>query len=112
MIRSKIRFGVNYGSPVEKVKDIVLKVAHAHKNVLTDNKSQRPVAFFEDFGDSGLIFELNYWIVVRHPIDLKRVASELRFAINRTFIEEGITIPFSQRDLHIKEPVKVEIKQG
>ncbi len=108
VIRSKIKVGVKYGSPVEKVKDLILKVANDHESVLTYNKNQSPIVFFDDFGDSGLIFELNYWIAVSRPIDLKRVASDLRFAINRVFKEENITIPFIQRDLHIKEPVKVE----
>ena len=109
VIRSRIKVGVRYGSPIEKVRELLLKVANDHKNVLTYNKDQNPIVFFEDFGDSGLIFELNYWITVNRPIDLKRVASDLRFEIDKIFREEAITIPFSQRDIHIKEPVKVEI---
>ena len=108
VIRSKIKVSVSYGSPVQKVRDLLLKAAHDHKNVLTYDKNQSPIVFFDDFGDSGLIFELNYWIVVRRPIDLKKIASDLRFEIKRLFKEEGIHIPFSQRDIHIKEPVRVE----
>lgn len=109
VIRSKIKLGVSYGSPVEKVREILLKVAQAHKSVLTYDKDQSPVVFFDDFGDSGLIFELNYWIAVSRPMDLKIISSDLRFEINKLFKEKGITIPFSQRDLHIKEPVQVEL---
>ena len=108
VIRSKIRLSVSYVSPVEKVRDLLLKAAHEHKSVLTYNKNQSPIVFFDDFGDSGLIFELNYWIAVERPIDIKRVSSDLRFEIKKLFEKEGIVIPFSQRDIHIKEPVKVE----
>ena len=83
-----------------------------HPSVLTYNKNQSPVVFFDDFGDSGLIFELNYWIAVERPIDLKRVSSDLRFEINKLFKAEGIQIPFSQRDVHIKEPLKLEWEKG
>lgn len=108
VIRSTIKVGVSYSSPVEKVRDILLKAAHDHKSVLTYNKNQTPIVFFTDFGDSSLVFELNYWIAIERIIDIKRVASDLRFKIKELFIEEGIQIPFPQRDLHIKEPVKVE----
>lgn len=111
VIRSKIKVAVSYGSPVEKVRDLLLKAARDHKSVLTYNKNQSPIVFFVDFGDSGLIFELNYWIAVSLPIEIKRVASDLRFEINRLFKEEGITIPFAQRDIHVKEPIKVELKK-
>ena len=112
VIRSTIRLAVSYGSPVEKVRELLLKAAHDHPSVLTYNKKQSPIVFFSDFGDSGLIFELSYWIAVERPIDIKRVSSDLRFAIKKLFKEEGIQIPFSQRDLHIKEPVQVEWKKN
>ena len=108
VIRSTVKLSVSYGSPVVKVKELLLKAAHDHKNVLTYNKDQSPIVFFTDFGDSGLIFELSYWIAVNRPIDIKKVASDLRFEIKKVFKAEDIQIPFSQRDLHIKEPVKVE----
>ena len=108
VIRSTLKVSVSYGSPVEKVKEILLKTAHDHKSVLTYNKDQSPIVFFSDFGDSGLHFELSYWIAMTRPLDLKKVASELRFELYRLCKEEGIQIPFPQRDIHIKEPVKVD----
>lgn len=109
VIRSKIKVGVSYDSPVEKVRDLLLQSAQNHKSVLTYNKQQSPIVFFDDFGDSGLIFELNYWIAIDRPIDIKIVASELRFEIKKLFQQEGIVIPYPQQDLHVKEPVRVEI---
>ena len=70
VIRSKIKVGVSYASLPEKVRDILLKAAQDHPRVLTYNKNQSPVVFFKDFGDSGLIFDLNYWIAVKRPIDI------------------------------------------
>ena len=108
VIRSTLNLSVSYGSPVEKVRDILLKAANDHKSILTYNKDQSPIVLFSDFGNSGLHFELYYWIAINHPLDLKKVGSELRFEINKLFKEEGIKIPFPQRDIHVKEPIKVD----
>ena len=107
VIRAELKVGVKYGSPVEKVKELLLRAANDNKQILTYNKNQIPRVFFEDFGDSALIFRLSYWIAVHNPLDIRQVASDLRFEINKLFKEEKITIPFSQRDLHIKEPLQV-----
>ena len=108
VIRSTVQVGVAYGSDVEKVKEILLKVAHDHKSVLTYDKNQQPIVFFSDFGDSALMFELIYWIAMQKPIELKKVASDLRFEINKAFQKEGVTIPFKQVDLHVKEPLEIK----
>ena len=100
--------GVEYGSPVGKVRELLLKAANDNKQILSYNKNQIPIVFFEDFGDSALIFRLSYWIAVHTPLDIKQVSSDLRFEINKLFKDENIIIPFNQSDLHIKEPLKVQ----
>ena len=112
VIRSKIKVSVSYSSSVEQVRDILLKSAHSHEKILTYDKNQSPVVFFKDFGDSGLIFELNYWMAVNHPLEMQKMASSLRFEIRKRFQEEGVQIPFPQRDIHIKEPVSVSVKKS
>lgn len=108
VIRSTLKVAVDYSSDVEKVKEILLKAANDHEKVLTYNKNQIPIVFFSDFGDSGLLFELSYWIVVYRPLEIKKVASELRFEIKKIFREEGVNIPFNQTDIHVKEPIRIE----
>jgi len=54
-----------------------------------------------NFGDSGIELELRIWI--QDPENgLGGVRSEVNLAIWRGFKEAGITIPFPQRDIHIK----------
>ena len=56
---------------------------------------------FMDFGDSALAFELRCFVAdVGRRL---RATSELRFAIDKAFRDAGISIPFPQRDLHIKD---------
>ena len=109
VIRSEIAVGVVYGSPLDKVKKVLLSVAEEHEKVLTYNKNQRPIVFFSDFGENSLQFQLSYWIAVDSIVDIRRVASELRFKIDEEFKKEGIVFAFPQRDLHIRQPVNVEI---
>lgn len=86
--------GVAYGSPVERVRDVLFGVTSAHPEVLTDDDS-KPMILFDEFGDSALLFRTVVFVT-----DVKerfRIASELRYAIDAAFRREGVTIPFPQR---------------
>ena len=72
-------------------------MATEHADVLAD---PAPAVRFLDFGSSSLDFALLVWIT-DPPEDL-RIASDLRFAIDQAFRAADITIPFPQRDLHLK----------
>lgn len=97
--RLLIHVGVAYGSDVEKVREILQRVASEHPEVITDGRAPAPRALFMEFGDSSLNFELRVRI---QRIERRfSVLSDLNFAIDRAFREEGIRIPFPQRDLHV-----------
>jgi len=57
------------------------------------------VVFFDDFGDSALVFEVHFW--VNDTWQVETVLSDVRFTINQYFNENGIQIPFPQRDVHM-----------
>jgi small-conductance mechanosensitive channel len=101
--RFKVSVGVAYGSDVEKVRDVLVACAVEHKDCITseDMKSYYPFARFVNFGDSSLDFELYFWST--NIFYVESTKSDLRFMINNRFKESGITIPFPQRDVHIKE---------
>lgn len=97
--RARIPVGVAYGSDAEKVKEILLKVAADHPDVLTDGPVPQPFVLFRGFGDSSMDFELRCHI---GNIDKRlRVISDINFAIDKAFRDNGIVIPFPQRDVHI-----------
>lgn len=99
--RFKISVGVAYGSDVELVKKLLIENAWKHSKVITNPS---PEVFFKDFGESSLDFELAFWS--NHIFPIEMVKSELRFMISQAFNENGITIPFPQRDLHIIKPTE------
>jgi len=94
--RESIKIGVAYGSDVDLIRDILEKVAGSQQGVL---KKPKPFVLFDDFGDSALLFSLNYYITDSFS-DPKR-KSDMRYSIDKKFRESNISIPFPQRDIHI-----------
>jgi small-conductance mechanosensitive channel len=88
--------GVAYGTPLEDVLEVLLKVAREHAEILDD---PAPSAIFIGFGESSINFELRAWIA--KVDDRLRIRSELGLAIDKSFRAVGIVIPFPQRDLHL-----------
>ncbi len=97
-IRIHVPVGVSYDSDPEVVARILIETALANTHVL---KSPSPDVIFTGFGESSLDFALRAWTItqVRTPPVLR---SQLYYAIFAAFRSEGITIPFPQRDLHLR----------
>jgi MscS family membrane protein len=94
--RVRIRIGVAYGSDIEIVEKTLTEIASENENIL---KEPEPRARFREFGESSLNFELLCWI--KEPALRGLTVHELNKAIYKKFNEEGIKIPFPQRDIHI-----------
>jgi small-conductance mechanosensitive channel len=95
--RIVLTVGVAYGSSLDKVLEILMRVAKEHPDILNDPEAS---AIFTGFGESSIDFELRVWIA---DIGKRlKVKSEMGQAVDRYFREEGITIPFPQRDLHLR----------
>ena len=94
--REKIVIGVAYGSDVALVTKILESIAREHLGVL---KNPKAFVRFDDFGDSALMFSLNFY--TDDSFHDPRIKSEMRYKIDAKFRENGISIPFPQRDVHI-----------
>jgi len=94
--REFVGVGVAYGSDTEKVKKLLLESVDKQKGIL---KSPKPFVLFEDFGDSALLFSVQFFIIdtFNSPV----VKSEIRFRIDGLFRDNNISIPFPQRDVHL-----------
>jgi len=97
-IRTSVRVGVMYGSPVRKVAQLIEQATREQEDVLDD---PAPKILFEDFGDSALVFDVFFFTLLRPGGDLRRLRSEIRFRIDELFRENGIVIAFPQRDVHV-----------
>jgi len=99
--REKIVVGVAYGSDTRKVEELLLECANKHSSVL---KNPKAFVTFEDFGDSALIFHLNFFI--NNSFRSPKMMSDIRFHIDELFRQNDITIPFPQRDVHFYPTTK------
>jgi len=91
-----VRVGVAYGSDTDQVESILRQAALDQPEV---NEHDPIVVVFDDFGDSALEFDLRCFVT--HPWQRDRIASDIRFRIDRRFRESGVIIPFPQRDVHV-----------
>jgi len=94
--RVSVSVGVAYGTRPQRVIELLLGVAQGHPEVLP---SPQPEALFRGFGESSLDFELRIWTDGRL---LYRVQSDIAVAVYDALEQAGITIPFPQRDLHLR----------
>ena len=95
--RFNLRVGVAYGSDVQLVKKLLESAAQEHANVTAESPAE---VRFIDFGDSALVFDVLFW--TNNMFRIEQIKSDIRFAIDQKFRENGIVIPFPQRDVHLK----------
>lgn len=103
--RFHVQVGVSYGSDVRKVERLILQAADEHPLVI---KTPIPRVQFRDFGNSSLDFHLLFH--TNEFLSIEFVKSDLRFRITEIFRENGVEIPFPQRDLWLRNPEVLQKK--
>ena len=94
--RIEIRVNVAYGSPADKVLQVLTEVAQGHPDVVT---TPAPLALFLGFGDSALQFQLWAWTNRLDRFGI--IKSELGIAIYAAFREAGFSIPLPQQEIRL-----------
>lgn len=95
--RIVLKLGVAYGSDTNLVHDTLIEIANRHPLVQSEPP---PDAFFKEFGDSTLNFDLRVFIPSRQIF--AQVQHELNMAIEAEFKAKEIEIAFPQQDIYIK----------
>jgi len=95
--RFKINVGVAYGSDVDLVIKVLKESAMEHPELKDE---QLVDVRFVEFNNSSLDFQILFFS--ESIFRIEKVKSEIRKTINRKLIENKITIPFPQMDLHLK----------
>lgn len=104
--RESVKVGVAYGSDVVLVTKILENIASEQKGIL---KNPKPFVLFEDFGDSALLFSINFFI--NDSYGDPKIKSAMRYIIDAKFREHNISIPFPQRDIHVFNSGSIETMQ-
>nr|WP_246543837.1 mechanosensitive ion channel domain-containing protein [Novosphingobium profundi] len=95
--RIEVAVGVAYGTDLETARALLLAIAREDEGVLA---FPEPSVILERFGDSAI--DLRMYAFVHAASEGLSTSSRLNFALARRFQEEGIAIPFPQRDLHVR----------
>lgn len=90
---------VAYESDLDLVKKVLLEMVEKSPYALKDPRAEVKIMSFED---SGILVELWSWIGEATQKMAAKAWNNLE--IWRSFKNAGITIPFPQVDLHVKEP--------
>ena len=94
-------FGIGYEDNIEQAKEGLETLVRNHELVLDE---PAPKVYFAGFGDSSLDFQVHVYL--RHLTDRMPLIHEVHSGILEALRENGIVIPFPQRDLHIRSTVE------
>jgi small-conductance mechanosensitive channel len=100
-VRVRIPVGVSYDCDLKLAQELMLRAAGESPRVLDD---PRPNVWLTAFGDSAVEHEILAWISDPES-GVGGVRSDVLNRLWWLFKEHGITIPFPQRDLHIRSVV-------
>jgi len=96
-VRLRMSVGISYKSNVEQAMALCVEAA---SNIPRVVKPEETTCLIGGFGDSSVNLELRVWIA--DPINGRaNVMSQIYLKIWKLFKQNGIEIPFPQRDLHL-----------
>ncbi len=95
--RVDLVFGISYSDDIPKAEKILEEILARNERVLDDPE---PMVRLHNLGDSSVDFVVRPWVKTD---DYWEVHWDVTRAVKMRFDEEGVSIPFPQRDVHIYE---------
>lgn len=99
-IRVRVEVGIDYDADPEHAQEVALEAMRGLDSVID---SPPPEVVSTAFGDSAVILELRFWIDRPMPPRQAKATKDVIQAVKERFREEGIKIPFPQRELSGRE---------
>jgi small-conductance mechanosensitive channel len=98
-VRLRIPVQISYDDDPEQAMQLMEEAALECSRVLRD---PAPAGRLMEFADSGMALELRVWFT-DPQLGVGNIRSEVNVAIWRAFKQAGITIPYPQRDVHLRQ---------
>lgn len=95
--RVDMTFGISYSDDIPKAEGVLQDILEKHEKVLAEPE---PVVRLHTLGESSVDFVVRPWVAAPDYWD---VYWDVTRAVKMRFDEEGISIPFPQRDVHVYE---------
>jgi small conductance mechanosensitive channel len=95
--RIDLLFGISYSDDIEKAEAVLRDILENNEAVLDDPE---PIVRVHELGDSSVNFTVRPWVNTKDYWDTYWAVTK---AVKLRFDEEGISIPFPQRDVHVIE---------
>ncbi|HHW4679633.1 MAG TPA: mechanosensitive ion channel family protein [Xylella sp.] len=93
--RLEINIGVGYQDNLKKAQQVLLKIAHENPKILND---PAPFVYVNNLGESTVDLML---FAHTQNSDFATTKSEILEQIRNQLLENGLSIPYPQRDLHV-----------
>lgn len=95
-LRLHVEVGVDYGTDLDRAADVATEAMREVDDVLS---VPNPNVVCSEFGDSAVVLDLLFWIDKPSSRRRWRARSNVIKAVKEAFEEDGIAIPFPQREL-------------
>ncbi|WP_345725654.1 mechanosensitive ion channel family protein [Qipengyuania proteolytica] len=103
-VRMQVPVGVSYDTDMNLAEELMLEAARSCERVLT---APPPTVWMDGYGDNSVNFTIHCWID-----DPEEGVGNVRSAVLKKlwwlFKDNGIEIPFPQRDIHIRSSDQLE----
>lgn len=98
-VRIQVPVGVAFTADMDKAEALMLEAARAVPRILT---TPPPTVWLEGFGESSVNFHINVWITDPEE-GVGNVRSDVLKTLWRLFRENGVAVPYPQRDLNLQD---------
>lgn len=93
-------FGVSYDDDIRKVRTVLQEILDGEERILKDVEGRGTLVALGEFADSSVNFTVRAWV---NAGDLWPVFWDVNEKVKLAFDEQGISIPFPQRDVHLHQ---------
>jgi small conductance mechanosensitive channel len=88
-------FGIGYEDDIDKARQIIMDILHNDQRIM---KNPEPVVLLSELADSSVNFSTRAWTSADNYWGVYFDTTE---NVKKSFDQQGISIPFPQRDIHV-----------